>query len=385
LHSGVSRHSASTSRFEGSLPMSRLSTVIRTLARRAPRWPVPAASAHKPPLVLHIGPHKTGTTAIQMFCERNRNELAKAGFWYPKVGLVSGQHMVLPGCYISHHPHIPESLLGGSPEKIVADIAAEVPRGLTPVMSSEVYWELLCNQPDAFESVLEVLGRRYDVHIVMVERPAVERIWSAIKFKSRLGFAFDPVAEFRVLQGVACRAQERLEQRDCSVIRVPYDDADCISPFLRSVSSHLAQRQPARTRILGTLIERCHTASSKLRENVSPSEPWFVAVTLEFSRRLMAAKESSGKYHSRIAAFLRDVMAIGNGLESIRLLPDEDAVFHRVVEARNTRAGLLTPVEVRVWEAICGHPTIQKLAIRLGCSGELMAVCQPSGRSRHAA
>jgi len=99
----------------------------------------------------------------------------------------------------------------------------------------------------------------------------------------------------------------------------------------------------------------------------------------------MAAKESSGKYHGRIAAFLRDVMAIGNGLESIRLLPDEDVVFRRVFEASNTRAGLLSPVEVRVWEAVCGHPAIQKLAIRTGCAGELMAVCQPGFRSRDAA
>jgi len=365
--------------------MSQLSTVSRTLIRRTSCWPVPLTSAVKPSLLLHIGPHKTGTTAIQLLCERNRNELANAGFWYPKAGLASGQHMVLPGCYISHHPHIPESLLGGCPEKIVADIAAEVPRGLTPVMSSEVYWELLCNQPDAFESVLEVLGRRYDVHIVMVDRPVVERVWSAIKFKSRLGFALDPVAEFGVLQGVACHALERLKQIDCSVIRVPYDDADCISPFLRSLSCHLAQRQTARPRILKSLIERCHAASSKLRENVSPSEPWFVAFTLEFSRRLLVAKEISGNYHSRLAAFLRGVMTIGNGLELVRLLPDEDAVFHRVVEASNTRAGLLTPVEVRVWETICRHPCIQILATSTGCAGEWMTVCQPRVRSRDAA
>ena len=365
--------------------MSRLSKVIRTLGRLVSRRPLRTSPGSKTPLFLHVGPHKTGTTAIQLFCERNRNELAKAGFWYPKAGLASGQHMVLPGCYISHHPHIPQSLLGGSPEKIVDDIAAEVPRGLTPVMSSEVYWELFCNQPDAFESVLEVLGRRYHVHVVMVERPVVERVWSAIKFKSRLGFAFDPVADFVALQGVYTHAQERLAKIDCPVIRVPYDEADCISPFLRSLSSQLVPRQTVQPRILGALIERCHTASSKLRENVSPSEPWFVAVTLEFSRRLMAARESSGKCHSRIAAFLRDVMALGNGLESVRLLPDEDTVFHRVVEAKNTLADLLTPVEARVWEAICGHPIIQKLAMRTGCAGELIAVCQPRVRSRHAA
>lgn len=365
--------------------MSRLSKVIRTLGRLVSRRPLRTSTESKTPLFLHVGPHKTGTTAIQLFCERNRNQLAKEGFWYPKAGLASGQHMVLPGCYISHHPHIPESLLGGSPEKIVADIAAEVPRGLTPVMSSEVFWELFCNQPDAFESVLEVLGRRYHVHVVVVERPIVERVWSAMKFKSRLGFAFDPVVDFVALQGVYTHAQERLAKIDCPVIRVPYDEADCISPFLRSLSSQLVPRQTVQPRMLDALVERCRATSSRLRENVAPSEPWFVAVTLEFSRRLLMAGESSGKCRSRIAAFLRDVMSIGNRLEPIRLLPDEDAVFHRVVEASNTRSGLLTPVEVRLWEAICGHPIIQNLAMRTGCAGELRSVCQPRTRYRDAA
>jgi hypothetical protein len=285
--------------------------------------------------------------------------------------------MVLPGCYISHHPHIPDSLLGGSPEKIVADIAAEVPRGLTPVMSSEVYWELLCNQPDAFESVLGVLGRRYDVHIVMVERPVVERLWSAIKFKSRLGFAFDPVTEFVTLQNICRQALERLTTIDCSVIRVPYDGADCISPFLRSLSSHLAQRQTVPVKSVDAIIERCHRTSSKLRENVSPSEPWFVAVTLELSRRLLVVKEISGEYRSRIAAFVRDTMAIGNGLETIRLLPDENTVFHRVVEANRSLARVLTPMEVQVWESMFGQPCVQRVAVRMGCADELRAVCRP--------
>jgi len=365
--------------------MSRLSKVIRPLGSLVSRRPLRTSPGSKTPLFLHVGPHKTGTTAIQLFCERNRNELAKAGFWYPKAGLASGQHMVLPGCYISHHPHIPESLLGGSPEKIVADIAAEVPRGLTPVMSSEVYWELFCNQPDAFESVLEVLGRRYHVHVVVVERPVVERVWSAIKFKSRLGFAFDPVADFVALQGVYTHAQERLAKIDCPVIRVPYDEADCISPFLRSLSSQLVLRQTVQPRILDALVERCRAASSRLRENVAPSEPWLVAFTLEFSRRLLMAGESSGTYRSHIAAFLRDVMSIGNGLESIRLLPDEDGVFQRVVGASTFSAGLLTPVEVRAWESICGHPSIHKVAMRTGCAGELRAVGQLRTRYRNAA
>ena len=365
--------------------MSRLSKLIRTLARRVPCRLASPTSNHKPPLLLHIGPHKTGTTAIQLFCERNRTNLAKAGFWYPKVGVVSGQHMILPGCYLSHHPHIPPSLLGSCPEEVVAAIAAEVPRGLMPLMSSEVYWELLCNHPDAFESVLEVLGRRYHVHIVMVERPVVERVWSAIKFKSRLGFAFDPVAEFVALQDVCRDALEKLTKIDCSVIRVPYDDADCISPFLRTLSSQLQPRQTVQLHMLNALVERCRAASSRLRENVAPSEPWYVALTFEFSRRLLAAKESSAPYHNRMAAFVRDTMAIGNGLESIRLFPDEHTVFHRVVEANSSRVRLLTPMEVQAWESIFGHPSVQQVAMRTGCADELRAVCPPRIRCGAAA
>jgi hypothetical protein len=365
--------------------MSRLSNLIRTLVRRVPYRPVPSASARKPPLLLHIGPHKTGTTAIQLFCERNRKLLAKAGFWYPKVGAASGQHMILPGCYLGQHPHIPESLLGGCPEDIVAAIATEVPRGLTPLMSSEVYWELLCNQPDAFESALKVLASRYHVHIVMIERPAVERVWSAIKFKSRLGFAFEPAEECARLQGVNGRALERLMNVGYSVIRVPYDDADCISPFLRSLSSPLVQRQSVRPRELDALIERCRVASPKLRENVAPSEPWFVALTLELSRRFLAAQESSRLDRGRIAAFLREVNAIGGRLESIHLLPDEETVFRRVVEASGSRSVLRTPMEVQAWESIFGHPSVHQVALRTGCADALKAVCRPGSRDRQAA
>jgi len=325
--------------------------------------------------LLHIGPHKTGTTAIQLFCERNRTQLAKAGFWYPKVGVVSGQHMILPGCYVSHHPHIPESLLGGCSEEIVDNLAAEVPRGLTPLMSSEVFWELLCNQPEAFESVLEVLGRRYDVHIIMVERPVVERVWSAIKFKSRLGFAFDPVTEFVALQGVCRDAQERLTKIDWSVIRIPYDDADCITPFLRSLSTQLVQRQTVQLRMLNALVERCRAASSKLRENVAPSEPWFVAMTFELSRRLHAVRESSGTYHSRIATFWQEAEAIGNHLDATQKLPDEQAVLKRVIEANGSLLRLLKPTEIQAWESVCNHPAVQRIAIGTGCADELRAAC----------
>ena len=34
-------------------------------------------------LFLHVGSHKTGTTAIQRFAYLNRSTLRAKGFWYP--------------------------------------------------------------------------------------------------------------------------------------------------------------------------------------------------------------------------------------------------------------------------------------------------------------
>jgi hypothetical protein len=40
----------------------------------------------RPNLVIHIGPHKTGTTAIQQFCADNRERLLELGLDYTEVG-----------------------------------------------------------------------------------------------------------------------------------------------------------------------------------------------------------------------------------------------------------------------------------------------------------
>jgi len=364
--------------------MSRLSKIIRTLVRHVPRRPVPPASACRPSLVLHIGPHKTGTTAIQVFCERNRKHLAKAGFWYVKSGSASAQHMLLPACYLSDHHCIPEPLLGGCPEEIVATIAAEVPRGLTPLMSSEVFWELLCDQPEAFESSVAELGRYFNVHTLITERPVRERLWSAIKFNSRLGFACDSVVDFHGAPEVDRRARERLAGIGCPVMHVPYEDADCISPFLQVLSSQCISRQTVRPLQLNALIQRCHAGSATLRENVAPTVHWFVAFTIEFAQRLLAARGYS-RYESRIATFLREAEAIGNQLDATQKLPDEQTVLKRVIEANGSLLRLLIPTEIQAWESVCNHPAVQRAAMRTGCGVELRAVCQPRIRRRDAA
>lgn len=61
------------------------------VAASHPGSPVPAvatgsASGGRPRLLLHLGTHKTGTTALQFFLQQQRETLRKQGILYPMVG-----------------------------------------------------------------------------------------------------------------------------------------------------------------------------------------------------------------------------------------------------------------------------------------------------------
>jgi hypothetical protein len=73
-------------------------------------------------VILHIGIHKTGTTAIQFFGTRNREALAQRGCLYPSVYTKFNAHHPLPWALGVRHPDRPE---GVSPEAIAAAILDE--------------------------------------------------------------------------------------------------------------------------------------------------------------------------------------------------------------------------------------------------------------------
>lgn len=62
-------------------------------------WRGKSSQSSLPDVVLHIGSPKTGTSAIQRFCQEHRKELAQVGFYYPEHTLdingVSGGHSKL--------------------------------------------------------------------------------------------------------------------------------------------------------------------------------------------------------------------------------------------------------------------------------------------------
>lgn len=127
-------------------------------------------SAHRVPdgaIVLHIGPHKTGTTTIQGALGQHRNRLRDLDVIYPgaadhemNASMAAGLGKVNPGQAIDHHL--------ARWEKLVAEIHRETAtsgsrRG---VLSSEFYCEA---PPDRIDWMMERLGPR--TRVVITLRP----------------------------------------------------------------------------------------------------------------------------------------------------------------------------------------------------------------------
>jgi len=168
------------------------------------------------------------------------------------------------------------------------------------------------------------------------------------------------------------------------VIRIPYDHEDCITVFLEAISSQRLPGQVVRPKQMSALIAKSRAESSKLRVNVAPPEPWFVAFTIEFSRRLLWAR-GPRECDSSLTAFLQQVLTIGDEIEATRLLPGEDVILRRLTEASNSLNCLLVSKEVHAWTAICEHPAVQLAAMRTACIADLRAVSQRTGQHRRAA
>jgi hypothetical protein len=87
----------------------------------------------KPPLFLHIGLGKTGTTVLQEFFWSNRGPLKKHGVNYPDYGVVAGAHHLLSS-------HIPPDLKDAWNFVPVQDWVRKLARGRAPrvLLSSEL-------------------------------------------------------------------------------------------------------------------------------------------------------------------------------------------------------------------------------------------------------
>ena len=91
-------------------------------------------------LILHIGRHKSGTTALQVFLHSNRAQLKKHDIYYPETGIIAYGHHAIPECIINRQSAIDEDFDFRSIELIDA-LHTELQRATqnTLLLSSESF------------------------------------------------------------------------------------------------------------------------------------------------------------------------------------------------------------------------------------------------------
>lgn len=328
----------------------------------------------RPSLWLHVGPHKTGSTAIQEFCSANRGALAAAGFCDPKAGTWFAQHAALPASLMAEHLFIPPSLLGGDPERVLDDIAREVPAGQATLLSSEVFWELLMFLPDAASRLFGLLRDRYCLQVLVVERPPEPRAWSGVKHAARAGMCVEPSSFFAQQLWLNLAADERLAATGCPVVRIPYPDDDVVPPFLRALRLGrvpLGRLGPRGVRLAMLAARRRRSMRGGRYVNAAPTDQHAAAFSLEFSRRLAGGVDPGAAACPRIARFMAALLADPRMAGPWRRLPDERTLLARVVSAGGCPGSLLTADESQTWAEAAAQPWLQALAASHGCADRL--------------
>jgi hypothetical protein len=118
-------------------------------------------------LFLHVGTHKTGTTALQHYLFSNQESLRSIGWYYPKTGIPHG--------HIFGHRDLAWSTLRGNSEAL-EDLASELntlPSELKCVISSEEFE--FCEHLDSLKARL----KQYDVTVVLYLRRQDDLLLSA--------------------------------------------------------------------------------------------------------------------------------------------------------------------------------------------------------------
>jgi len=150
-------------------------------------------------LIIHVGLHKTGTTSVQYFLDKNRDELLKHNIFYPNVGIYGGQHLLFPASVWPHEKHPHPILKNISKKKLNLDYNLDLLRkdldkhkpSLT-IMSSEVWSEVCFLEKDSLYLINNKIAPLFDsVKILVSIRNFEDMALSDLKHITRLRIQYD--------------------------------------------------------------------------------------------------------------------------------------------------------------------------------------------------
>jgi hypothetical protein len=171
-------------------------------------------------VVLHIGTHKTGSTALQIWIKHNRQIFPAMGIFVPKSGLS-------PHDQIGHH-QLPAALLRGDDEPLDA-LRKELHASKQPValLSSEELSSLALH-PECLTRLREALPDDYAVKVLAYVRP--QGAWAESLYGERVRQA-TPAPFFS--DYVAAIIANGGYSDDDVHLRLPLDYTKLLEPFAR--------------------------------------------------------------------------------------------------------------------------------------------------------
>lgn len=138
-------------------------------------------------LLVHVGLHKTGTTSVQDFLLRHREELLSHNILYPRSGLYGAQHAMFPGSLIPTHFHldrVERKLDYGYYVSLLNEEARQYNPSLV-VLSSEVFSEII-SQRESCKALFDAIGKGFNTTRLLVTlRDSRQLALSALKHAVR--------------------------------------------------------------------------------------------------------------------------------------------------------------------------------------------------------
>jgi len=159
-------------------------------------------------LLIHVGLHKTGTSAAQQVLFSKSADLKGHGILYPDSGIFDIHHALIPGCLIPEHPFLDRVQRSRNLNDYIDSLQIEISRcnpALT-IISSEVFSEILLHGNTCLELIAKLSLPFTNTSILLTLRDFKAMSLSSLKHMQRelftqssLGFdrAFvDPIATF---------------------------------------------------------------------------------------------------------------------------------------------------------------------------------------------
>lgn len=196
--------------------------------------------APPPRIVLHIGPHKTGTTSIQDFLSRNRDALLARGIDFPLFGRTERGAQAH-----RHFSAYARDIPAEHPDGFAAALHAWRPEAAGCILSSEDFW--FASTPGAIDRLAAALPGI--ARIVVFLRDPCDHLVSHYRegIKGGLSLSFPEFVDLharrmeRPKNGFAYyRFQDNIAcwQARFPVARVPYaGDMDIIAAFLQATGT----------------------------------------------------------------------------------------------------------------------------------------------------